>query len=318
MLVCSVRLEPIYAYISYLPLYMGMLLAAIILSILLIDTLLTWQMTRLLRQVELYFGKATPSEHKLTESLVEKNEISAMAHAFSEALDRIENLNQDILARRERELYLEKRRRQSEIIALQSQMDSHLIANIFASMKLLVVQGELAPLRRMIDATGDYLRAGLVHGEYDVPLEREIAHVRAYIAIQCMRFGDRLQVDFQPIDASLYSAMVPKYLLQPIIENAIKHGMRPRSTLHIQISVHEQDHILHVRIENDGIGMAADAAQNLNARLRSAAVSEHIGLTNVSERIYLRFGELYGVHVDSKPEGPTVVLVTLPWIERGD
>jgi len=199
-------------------------------------------------------------------------------------------------------------------------MDSHLISNIFASMKLLFAQGEYRPLGEMIEATGDFLRSGLVHDEYDVPLQREIDHVNAYVAIQTIRFGERIEVRLRETDEGLRAALVPKYLLQPLIENAVSHGMRPHSTLHVEICVERSGEEMLVSVRDDGKGMEESAVEALNERLRAGIASDHIGLINVAERVNLRFGADYGLRVESRPNGPTVVRIRLPivWTKEGE
>ncbi len=311
-LVCSLPIAPLRAFARQLPAYIGMFVCAFILAALTIDLLFSRRITRLSRLTEKYFGSATPDCHELPVSLQSENEISALALAFHESMERISQLNHSLLRQRERQAVLENRRRQAEVIALQSQMDSHLISNIFAAMKLLLVQREYGPLTSMIDATGAFLRTGLVHNEYDVTLQREIDHVNAYAAIQTLRFGERLQVELTPIAPHLLNAMVPKYLLQPLIENAIHHGMRPRQTLHVVIRISQEDTRLRVEVENDGAGMTLQAVDVLNQRLRQSVSSEHIGLINVAERVRLRFGDEYGLHIKSAPDEKTVVTILMP------
>ena len=200
-----------------------------------------------------------------------------------DAIARIDRLKQEIVEEQAKQNRLETRKREAEVVALQSQMDSHLISNVFATMKLLQLEGDADTLRRMIDATGNFLRSGLVHNEYDVPLSRELRHVEAYLEIQSIRFGEKLNVEWTPCDPGLLRCRVPKYLLQPVFENAIKHGMRPKARLTIRVRIARQDGRLAIRVANDGCGLAPEAVAELNLRLERREAADHIGLSNVQE-----------------------------------
>lgn len=317
-LICLLSTGPLQKFAERLPGYIVVFFCGFALLILCVAALFAWRITRFSKIVEDYCASASADLHNLPTALSRENEISALGWAFFESMERISQLNDSLLQEQKKQTLLENRRRQAEVIALQSQMDSHLIGNIFAAMKLLLAQGpsEYGTLKRLVEATGDFLRSGLVHDEYDVTLAREIEHVNAYVTIQVIRFGDRLQIHFEPVETALLEVWVPKYLLQPLIENSIIHGMRPRSTLHVSIAILRKGDDLCVCVEDDGTGMEEEALQRLRIRLCEGAVSERIGLINVAERIRLRYGKEHSLCVESRPGGPTRITILLPLTQK--
>ena len=291
--------------------YILMLSLMILLAVTLISALFTFRMLRPIRALERYFLTAQPGDAQIPEGLVPVNEFSALAYAFSGALKRIEQLTNAVRDRERAQLILKNRKNEAEIIALQSQMDSHLIYNIFAAMKLLLRSGDMKTLATMLDASGDFLRNGLVHGGYDVSMEQELKHVKAYVQLQKVRYGPRLKVEFEAMDPELNRALVPQYLLQPIFENAIVHGMPPKQTLHIRMSGRVEGRDMVFEVENDGLPIEEADCERINHSLNRDQAGAHIGLANIQERIRLRYGAAYGLCLTSR-DGRTCVSIHLP------
>lgn len=292
--------------------YILLLSLMILLAVTLISALFTLHMLRPIRALERYFLTAQPGDAQIPRELIPVNEFSALAYAFSGALRRIEQLTNEVRDREQAQLILKSRKSEAEIIALQSQMDSHLIYNIFAAMKLLLRSGDTQTLATMLDASGDFLRNGLVHGGYDVSMEQELKHVKAYVQLQKVRYGDRLEVEFEEMPPELNQTMVPQYLLQPIFENAIVHGMPPKQTLHIRMSGRIEDGDRVFEVDNDGLTIEEADCEQINRALERDQAGAHIGLANIQERIRLRYGMNYGLLLSSRA-GRTCVSIRLPW-----
>lgn len=311
-LVSATSMLPITEVGRLIPMLLGFALMIFGCAMMLVAAFFTQKLVRRVRLVERYFESVNLSSYELPEEIEVDNEIGALARSMRDSIQRINGLKQAILEEQANKSRLEVRRREAEVIALQSQMDSHLISNVFATMKLLLHEGELGVLANVIDATGNFLRSGLTHNEYDVTLDKELRHVEAYLRIQAIRFGDKLRVEWEDFDPKLMGCRVPKYLLQPVLENAIKHGMRPREQLTISIHIACVKGDLSIRVSNDGYGLSADAVEQLNRRLERREVADHIGLSNVQERIALRYGPPYGLALSSGEAGLTWVDILLP------
>ncbi len=292
---------------------MSVLLLSGVLLILftIVSLIFSLRMMRPIRALERYFSIAAPGNNQIPDALLPGNEFSALAFAFADALNRIEQLTYTVRDREQAELLVRNRKNEAELIALQSQMGSHLISNIFAAMKLLLRTGDTHTLGPMLDASGNFLRHGLVKNRYDVPLEQEIAHAQAYIQLQKVRFAQRLNVVFMQMDKELMATMVPQYVLQPILENAIVHGMPPKKALNIVVSGSIKGDRIELRVENDGLPIDKQECAQLNGALQNVRGGSHIGLANVQERIRLRYGDVYGLKLYSENE-KTWVSIVLP------
>ena len=284
------------------------------LVLLVLSLLFTYRMLKPLRKIETYLlmAESTPVP---PDELLPNNEFSALAYAFARALHEIQELHQSVMEREREKLVLINRKTEAEIVTLHSQLNSHLFSNVFASMQLLLQAGDLNMLERMLSASGSFLRNGLVSGQLDVTLAQEIEHTRAYITLQMLRYGDQLRVDMPSIQQEFEHAIVPQYLLQPIIENAVIHGMTVDRALNIGIHCSLEEKVLCIKIRNDGLLISQESIDCINNHLaQKKASAKHIGLINIQERIQLRYGRAYGLNIENEDTGHVRVLIRLPFL----
>lgn len=200
---------------------------------------------------------------------------------------------------------LERTASEARLNALRTQLDPHFLFN---TLNAVSSQVERDPrlARAMIEQLGDLLRWSLdSHGKQSIRLQDELAFINKYLALQKIRFGDRLQVavDLAP-DAA--DALVPSLVLQPLVENAIRHGLssKPRGGL-LQVSAHKLDEHLVLRVEDDGVGLPAGWSMEEDSG---------IGLRLTRERLAVRYPDSDSrFDISPRPCGGTVVSITLPW-----
>jgi len=207
------------------------------------------------------------------------------------------------------ELKLEEQKRlvlEARFDALQRQINPHFLFNTLNSIASLVrFRPDLA--REMIVKLANLLRALLKdHGTY-VQLREELSFTDDYLDIEVVRFGaDKLRV-VKELDERTLDVLVPSILLQPLIENSIKHGLEPRiSGGTITLRSRAKDGRLLVQIEDDGVGMRTDLESESPRR------GTGIGLKNVRERLHVLFGDDAGLEVVSRPGRGTKVTVEVP------
>ena len=159
------------------------------------------------------------------------------------------------------------------------------------------------------------MREGLRNDDF-VTIEREIKNVQNYLLIQKYRYGDKIDVTIN-IDPSIAQVKTPKFILQPLIENAISHGVDPKiegGKISIFGGYDGKDII--ITIEDDGVGIPPDKLRNLlNENLRKNQENSrhtHIGLLNVHKRLQLSFGSQYGLAIHSEVSVGTVVTIRIP------
>lgn len=170
----------------------------------------------------------------------------------------------------------------------------------------------------MILALSDQLKYVIDYGEDRVSLGSELAHLHNYFYIISVRYENRymLQQDIPPeIDLSW---PVLKLSLQPIVENAVQHGLRQKGRGTVGITVERREDRLAVTVYDDGIGMSRETLSQIQRNLEDpGAPSKNVGLKNVHERIRTSFGEEYGLTVSSREHIGTSVTLVFPVIEQG-
>lgn len=191
--------------------------------------------------------------------------------------------------------------------ALRYQLQPHFLFNTLNALSTLIVEKRTADASRMTSRLGDYLRYTLAHGEADeVPLEDEIDLARQYVEIERVRFGDRLAVEFA-IAPGTTRASVPTLILQPLIENAIQHGIAPIAsggTLRIESA--RVGSRLRLVVADDGAGVGTSA----NAEL----VLVGIGLGNTRQRLAVLYGDDYDLQIIAGDNGSgTLVTIEVPY-----
>jgi two-component system LytT family sensor kinase len=203
---------------------------------------------------------------------------------------------------------------EARLDALRRQINPHFLFNTLNSITSLVrSQPELA--REMIVKLANILRVLLKDREAFVPLSEELAFTDDYLDIEVVRFGEKLKV-VKEIAPETLDVVVPGMLLQPLIENSIKHGLEPRIsggtvTLRSRIA----DGMLTIEVEDDGVGMSAER-DDLRAGALSSAGSG-IGMRNVRERMEVQYGSMASVEVNSRPGRGTKVTLRMPVLEAG-
>ncbi|MFU7517127.1 sensor histidine kinase [Clostridium sp. HCS.1] len=201
-------------------------------------------------------------------------------------------------------------------IALQSQINSHFLFNTLENIRWKVMEftnGENEG-SHMISNLSKLLRIGLNTKEYMNTLENEIEHIKIYLEIQKIRYEDRFEVIYN-IDDETLETMLPKITLQPIVENAIYHGIKPTNKKCILTikSFLLKDKVF-IEISDDGIGMDEEKCRYINNELQTEYIKEenHIGIKNVNQRIKLSFGENYGIEIKSKLNIGTSIVISVP------
>jgi len=209
------------------------------------------------------------------------------------------------------ELLIEEQRRllvQARLDALTAQINPHFLFNTLNSIASLV-RTDPETARQVIFRLSNILRQLLKKHENFATLRDEMTFIDDYLSIEVIRFGqDKLQI-IKEIDEQTLPLMVPSMLLQPIIENAIRHGLSPRLEGGIiLIRSFRQDGRLLLEVRDNGVGIAASALERV--------FQQGIGISNVRERLRVLYGADFTFHIDCPPEGGTSIRVAIPLVSN--
>ena len=234
-------------------------------------------------------------------------EINSLSYSFNQLIQKIDNLLKQIKEDA-------KLQRQSEIKVLQAQINPHFLYNTLDALNWKALQHQDAEMTTLIRSLCDFYRISLSNGDEFIPIKDEIKHVECYLKIQSIRFKNQFTYDLE-VEPHLLSMYCLKILLQPLIENAITHGLRPLDhpgEIHIRIFTQENNIIMTV--EDNGVGMSDQMLDEVKNGLSNQALHKY-GLYNINQRIRLTYGETYGIHIQSQLNSGTKVTVTIPQIK---
>jgi len=202
--------------------------------------------------------------------------------------------------------------KESEYKALQAQINPHFLYNTLESINWHAKIAGQPHISRMVESLAYLMRHSINQQEPLVTLGEEMTFISHYITIQKVRFEERL--DFRmDIPEELRSCVVPKLVLQPLVENAIQYGLeRIIGTCSIRISASRREHMLVIEVHDNGPGIDQKAIELIFAgKLRTRKTG--LGIRNIHERIRLMFGEEYGLQIESKPGEGTTVRIRVPY-----
>ena len=262
----------------------------------------------------------------LTRLLTKVNPDGPMPVYYSSSVDEIGRLGESynmlgmhIKALKEQLIRDEARKKEADIRALQAQINPHFLYNTLSSIHWMALMSNEKRIADMVGALSDLLQFSLNKGSDFCPVHQEIAHIRNYTQIQSIRYPDKFEVDFT-IDPSLNDKYMLKLLLQPLVENAMIHGIQKKSgkgTIGIYL---EQEGVnMNFMVVDDGLGMTEERLLHLQRQLElpeglhGPGVS--YGLRNVNERLRLHYGPMACLQIESRPYVGTRISFTIPFLE---
>lgn len=241
-------------------------------------------------------------------------EIEVISTQFNTMLNRINDLTRQLLETTGELYQADIERQRAEMSFLQSQINPHFLSNTLDAIKGIAIVKGNQDIYEMTAALSRMLRYS-IKGSNEVRLEEELKVVGSYITIHQGRFPGRIQFE-QYTSEDLHDVLIPKMIVQPIVENALTHGLEPHASggkVVIQAELREDRH-MEIIVTDNGVGIEPERLAQLRSTLRSRdrTAYQHIGMKNVNDRIRLHYGEGYGIEVGSQLGSGTVVRVRLP------
>jgi len=240
-------------------------------------------------------------------------EVKQLSTEFNFMLDKINSLLERIVEE-------QKVLRKAELKALRAQINPHFLYNTLDSIKWLICSGDGKKASELATSLSTFFRLSLSGGNEEIPIRDEVEHVRHYLFIQKLRCGDNMNYILD-IDAEIENFKTPKLILQPIVENALFHGLNKKEGAGLIkiVAKRKDEQTIIFEVFDDGLGMSPEELDSLNQRindplLQSTAGSHGYAIRNVNQRIKLSYGDKYGIHYKSKYNVGTKVSVTIPVI----
>ncbi|MFC3773390.1 sensor histidine kinase [Paenibacillus sp. GCM10012303] len=209
--------------------------------------------------------------------------------------------------------------KQAQNVALQSQINPHFLYNTLETINWNAIRltGGENKVSEMIASLAMLLRLSLETPTNLIPIREELEHVQHYLDLLAVRYKNSFAIEWE-IEESIRSCRIPKITLQPIVENAIYHGIKPkRGQGVVRITGRRQGEQIVLDVTDDGVGIGPEQTERINAAMKEdySEPGDHIGIKNVNQRIKLTFGDEYGLAVSSEPGIGTTVRLTIPVVE---
>ena len=244
-------------------------------------------------------------------SLTVREPIQADVQEIQLLSNGIENMVERLIKLIEKTAEQEKQRRRTEFALMQAQINPHFLYNTLDTLVWLIESGEISEAVKMVASLSNYFRFSLSRGKNVITIEEEEQHIRSYLEIQQMRYQDLMDYEIN-IPEDLKKYIVPKLTLQPLVENALYHGIKnTRRKGTIRLTGRYENERIILEVMDNGRGMSEERLTEVKASLTDNK-REGFGLRTVHQRIQILFGVEYGLTLESRLDSGTKVIVTIP------
>jgi two-component system, sensor histidine kinase YesM len=248
-----------------------------------------------------------------------QDEIGRLGFLFDQMLDRIKDMITEVSV-------TQARKRKAELAMLQAQINPHFLFNVLNSIRMKVMRGGDPDSAKMIASLSKLLRMTISRDEDAITLHEEIELLTHYVDLMNLRQKEEVRLQLE-VDAAAFHIEVPRFILQPLVENALIHGLN-RSAGTITVRTAMKERFLELSVEDDGIGMEPDVLVRLSEQLaaasflieakgdRSKSGMSGIGIVNVAERMRIMFGDAFEITAESRLHEGTRIIMQIPLREE--
>ena len=277
----------------------------LLLAVIGISSIISREITKPIRSLRDSMRKVQNGQFDTHVEVITENEIGSLGRSFN-------LMTSEIQALMEQNVYEQKQKRKSELKALQAQINPHFLYNTLDSIIWMSEAGENDEVVEMTSALARLLRQSISNDKEEVELEKEIEYVKNYLTIQKMRYKDKLEF-FIYVDPRVAHVPIIKLVLQPLVENAIYHGIKYKETKgNLKIYARPVDGRVEIVVADDGIGMDEDVMEHIFDEHRKEQKRNGVGVPNVQKRLKLQYGSEYGIRYESVKGAGTKAVITIP------
>ena len=249
---------------------------------------------------------------ELAENNMPLNELGVLVRGYNSMTRHLQELIEKVYVQ-------ELSKKEAQLKSIQSQLDEHFLYNTLNTIYCVIERGDTTLASEMLVMLSRFFRLNLSEGRQYLKISEITELIKCYLWIQKMRYGDRLSVSVN-VDEELLDCYAVKYLFQPIVENAVIHGLESRrGEGEIRISFKKKEDMLYFETVDNGMGMSEDALERLRRIIKdySRAQGESFALKNINEQMRLAYGSTYQLYIDSRQGEGTRVSFTIP-LKRED
>lgn len=288
-------------------LFIVFVILLIIFIVILINSYISFRVTNPIRELEKSVKELEEGNLDADIYMGGSYEVQHLGKSVQDMKFRIKGLMQDIVSEHEE-------KRKSEFDSLQAQINPHFLYNTLDIIVWQIENEKQSEAVHTVTALARFFRLSLGKGKNIVTVKDEIDHVKNYLMIQHMRFKNKFEYEFDIAEDVLELPSL-KLMLQPLVENAIYHGMEfMDGDGMIMVKAWREEDELYLSVADNGLGMTEDKVETILTGKSASGNGRGsgIGVKNVNERIKLYFGEAYGLTIDSEPDEGTTVIIHLP------
>jgi len=291
--------------------FLSWFLAVVILCVIIVSVFLSARIARPIRKLERTLQQVGEGDLNTRIDVSGAYEVEQLSKRFNLMLQRIRQLMDQII-------YEQETKRKGELEVLQSQINPHFLYNTLNSVIRLAERGKTEEVVTMIQSLSKFFRISLSKGNNMITVQEELDHIRHYLVIQSFRFKNKFRYEIIAQDEVLQCQTI-KLILQPIVENALYHGieMMPDEGF-ISIQAELMDDLVVIRISDNGLGMSKETMKVILTGGSKSMNGSGVGVRNVNERIELYYGREYGLSFESEIEEGTTVTLIFPALAKGE
>ncbi|MFP7296832.1 sensor histidine kinase [Neobacillus niacini] len=252
-------------------------------------------------------GKVEEGRFDLRFKAKYEDEIGQLGNSYNKMIQQVEKLIELVYQE-------QKSKREAELKILQAQIKPHFLYNTLDTIQWMAQEYKASKIVEIVNALTTLFRIGLNKGNEFITVEEEIEHVKSYLIIQMTRYESKIEYEIE-MDEEVKKYQVLKLTLQPLVENAIYHGIRNRRGKgKITIRITKKNDVLELTVHDTGIGIEEEHLNELNHALETMSDERKkgYGLFNVNERIKLTHGSQFGIGIESEYQKGTTIIASLP------
>lgn len=275
-----------------------------------ISLLTTNRLLRLSRQ----FNRLALGDLKVVSQVDGNDEIGQLSRQFNHMVSSINGLMEQVVETSEQNNRLAIAQKEIKLKMMASQINPHFLFNALESIRMKAhIKGE-AEIANIVRLLGKLIRKNLEIGSGKTTIKAEMEMVRSYLQIQKFRYEDRLDFELT-IKEGIEKEKIPPLIIQPLVENAIVHGLENQEDgVRVEVSLYEDNDLIHFTVRDNGAGIHPERLKEVVASITGSDEQEksRIGLRNVHQRLTLSYGEKHGLIISSESSKGTTVHFTIP------